>query len=57
MPAISGTPEPGAVASAGERSAAEQFERIRRDPPALRAFLRAFPKGADLDPPTETTEP
>lgn len=24
------------------------FERLRREPPALRAFLRAFPKGADL---------
>ena len=24
------------------------FERIRHDPPALRAFLRAMPKGADL---------
>ena len=28
--------------------AAEQFARIRRDPPALRSFLLAFPKGADL---------
>jgi hypothetical protein len=26
----------------------EHFARIRQDPPALRAFLRAFPKGADL---------
>ena len=24
------------------------MERIRREPPALRAFLRAMPKGADL---------
>jgi hypothetical protein len=27
---------------------AREFDRIRRDPPALRAFLRALPKGADL---------
>lgn len=41
-------PPPARRASLGERSAAEHFVRIRRDPPALRAFLRAFPKGADL---------
>jgi adenosine deaminase len=28
--------------------AADHLARIRQDPPALRAFLRAFPKGADL---------
>lgn len=33
--------------SAGD-GAARHFDRIRQDPPALRAFLRAFPKGADL---------
>ena len=31
-----------------ERRVAEYFEEIRHDPPALRAFLRALPKGADL---------
>ncbi len=31
-----------------ERRVTEQFARIRRDPPALRSFLFAFPKGADL---------
>lgn len=33
--------------SAGN-GAARHFDRIPQDPPALRAFLRAFPKGADL---------
>jgi adenosine deaminase len=31
-----------------EARTARHFERIRREPPALRAFLRAMPKGADL---------
>ena len=31
-----------------EQRVAQQFERIRQDPPALRAFLQAMPKGADL---------
>lgn len=31
-----------------EQRVARHFERIRQDPPALRAFLRALPKGADL---------
>ncbi len=32
----------------GERRVAERLNRIRQDPPALRAFLQAMPKGADL---------
>jgi adenosine deaminase len=39
---------PGAQASAAEQRITRQFDRIRREPPALRAFLRALPKGADL---------
>jgi adenosine deaminase len=40
---------PGAKqAATTEQRATRQFDRIRRDPPALRAFLRAMPKGADL---------
>src|SRR5689334_1962686 len=35
-------------ATAGERRVAERLNRIRQDPPALRAFLQAMPKGADL---------
>lgn len=35
-------------ASVAERRVADQFARIRQDPPALRSFLFAFPKGADL---------
>ena len=31
-----------------ERQVAEYFDQLRKDPPALRAFLRALPKGADL---------
>ena len=34
--------------TAAERRVTEQFASIRRDPPALRSFLFAFPKGADL---------
>jgi hypothetical protein len=34
--------------AAAEGGVTEYFNRIRHDPPALRAFLRAFPKGADL---------
>jgi hypothetical protein len=37
-----------ASASAREQRVARHMERIRREPPALRAFLRAMPKGADL---------
>jgi adenosine deaminase len=35
-------------ASAAEGRAARRFEAIRKDPVALRAFLRAMPKGGDL---------
>ncbi len=35
-------------ATAGERRVAERLNRIRQEPPALRAFLQAMPKGADL---------
>ena len=35
-------------ASAREQRVTRHMERIRREPPALRAFLRALPKGADL---------
>jgi adenosine deaminase len=35
-------------ASPGERRLAVHLNRIRHDPPALRAFLQAMPKGADL---------
>ncbi|MEO5895433.1 MAG: adenosine deaminase [Vicinamibacterales bacterium] len=31
-----------------EQRTASRFEQLRRDPPALRAFLRRMPKGADL---------
>lgn len=37
-----------APASAREQRVTRHMERIRREPPALRAFLRAMPKGADL---------
>lgn len=39
---------PGGTRTAAEARAARRFEAIRREPPALRAFLQAFPKGADL---------
>jgi adenosine deaminase len=35
-------------ASAAEQRVASHMDRIRHDPPALRAFLQALPKGADL---------
>ncbi|CAN5825347.1 adenosine deaminase [soil metagenome] len=35
-------------ATAAEQRVARRFAGMRRDPPALRAFLRALPKGADL---------
>lgn len=39
----------GAARGGGaEQRMADHLARIRQDPPALRAFLRAFPKGADL---------
>ncbi len=41
-------PAKGQQPSALEQRAARHFERIREDPPALRAFLQAMPKGADL---------
>jgi adenosine deaminase len=37
-----------ASTSRRETQVASYMERIRREPPALRAFLRAMPKGADL---------
>ena len=36
------------TATSIEQRVSEHFERIRDEPPALRAFLRALPKGADL---------
>lgn len=39
---------PRPPSTAAEAAAARHFDTIRQDPPALRAFLRAFPKGADL---------
>ena len=36
------------VSTGAEARVAGQFERLRIDPPALRAFLQAMPKGADL---------
>lgn len=46
-------PQPAGVVTARPAAAAEQrvarhMERIRQEPPALRAFLQALPKGADL---------
>lgn len=43
-PASPGPPQ----RTSAEQRVARHFERIRQDPPALRAFLRALPKGADL---------
>jgi len=37
-----------AQAPGDEAATAHRFQRLRHDPPALRLFLRAFPKGADL---------
>jgi hypothetical protein len=37
-----------ASTSARQPQVASYMERMRREPPALRAFLRALPKGADL---------
>src|SRR5689334_21066819 len=34
--------------SLAEQRITPQFEQVRHDPPALRAFRRAMPKGADL---------
>ncbi len=39
---------PAHPASPAEQRITRQFDRVRNDPPALRAFLRALPKGADL---------
>jgi hypothetical protein len=39
---------PTTPTSARELRVTRHLERIRREPPALRAFLRAMPKGADL---------
>ena len=36
------------ASTSGRAQVASYMERIRREPPALRAFLRALPKGADL---------
>ena len=47
QPAIEAPRRPAPAVTAEARTAAH-FERIRREPPALRAFLRAMPKGADL---------
>ena len=43
------SPKPRISPGAGaETRVMRHFERIRSDPPALRAFLQAMPKGADL---------
>jgi adenosine deaminase len=42
------TAQPAAPAASRERAVTRHFGRIRHEPPALRAFLRAMPKGADL---------
>jgi adenosine deaminase len=39
---------PAVAAAEAEERVARHLERIRHEAPALRAFLRAFPKGADL---------
>jgi len=39
---------PARPVSLAEQRITRQFEQVRKDPPALRAFLRAMPKGADL---------
>src|SRR5687768_438682 len=39
-------PRTGALTA--EERTARRFEEVRRDPVALRAFLRAMPKGGDL---------
>jgi adenosine deaminase len=39
---------PALASTTREPQVASYLERIRREPPALRAFLRALPKGADL---------
>jgi hypothetical protein len=41
-------PPPREAPPSLEQRAARHLERIRQDGAALRAFLRAFPKGADL---------
>jgi adenosine deaminase len=41
-------PPAAAPPATNEARTARHFERIRGEPPALRAFLRAMPKGADL---------
>ncbi|MDX2194287.1 MAG: hypothetical protein NW201_13110 [Gemmatimonadales bacterium] len=46
--AASPAPAQRPVAERGAARAAATLERLRADPPALRAFLRAFPKGGDL---------
>jgi adenosine deaminase len=44
---VAAQPAPRPTSIAGAR-VARHLDRIRHDPPALRAFLRALPKGADL---------
>jgi hypothetical protein len=39
---------PSNTVSLAEQRITRRFEQLRNDPPALRAFLRAMPKGADL---------
>jgi adenosine deaminase len=39
---------PADSAASAEQRITRVFERVRKEPPALRAFLRAMPKGADL---------
>lgn len=42
------SPAPAAGRSSAEVRATVRFDALKRDPAALRAFLLAFPKGADL---------
>ncbi|WP_051341166.1 adenosine deaminase family protein [Azospirillum halopraeferens] len=45
---LPGAGTPGAVPDAMDGAAARRFAAVREEPPALRAFLQAMPKGADL---------
>jgi adenosine deaminase len=45
---VSQSPNSSPAGHHTEQRVAQHFERIRAEPPALRAFLRAMPKGADL---------
>ena len=49
---LSAQSSPVLASTTREPLVASYLERIRRDPPALRAFLRALPKGAACVPST-----